>query len=297
LTDIGRVFYKLYLMGIVLFSYRHSFHAGNHADVLKHLTQLALLNSLKQKSKPFSYFDTHAGAGIYDLKSDEAKKTGEHQQGIGRIIGKQVSSSLTKQYLDLVGHYYDRDLYPGSPTLALSEARAEDKITLMEWHNTEIGHLKRHLSRHKNVGVHHRDGFEGLLAMLPPKPARGLVLIDPPYERVDEYQQVIDTVAKANKKWPQGIIAVWYPLIIGNKNNAPKLLEGLSRIPCKSQFALEMEVMSKEAERGMYGSGVCIINPPWQIEQELEPAVNELMSYITDNNHICCHLNWLVKED
>ena len=279
-----------------MFSYRHSFHAGNHADVLKHITQLALLNSLKQKSKPFSYIDTHAGAGMYDLTSDEATKTGEHQEGIGRVISKSIESPLVKQYMNLIERYYSHDLYPGSPTIALDEARQGDKIALMEWHNTEIGHLKRHLARHKNVGVHHRDGFEGLLAMLPPTPARGLVLIDPPYERVDEYQKVTDTVTKACKKWPHGIYAVWYPLIIGSKNNAPKLLDGLSKVECKTQFTVEMTVSSKDAERGMYGSGVCIINPPWQLEKTLQPAIEALLPHLADEDAGRCRIEWLVTE-
>jgi 23S rRNA (adenine2030-N6)-methyltransferase len=279
-----------------LFSYRHSFHAGNHADLLKHVTQLALINSLKQKSKPFSYIDTHAGAGLYDLSSEEALKTGEHEDGIGQLIDKKVNSPLLKQYLELTNKYSRHGLYPGSPTITLDEARPEDKITLMEWHNTEIVHLKRHLAKHLNVGVHHRDGFEGLLAMLPPTPARGLVLIDPPYERVDEYQKVVDTVTKACKKWPHGIVAIWYPLIIGNKNNAPQLLDGLSKVPCKNQFALEIEVTSKNAERGMYGSGVCIINPPWQLEKVLAPAIEELLSHITNEGEGRWSISWLVKE-
>lgn len=279
-----------------MFSYKHSFHAGNHADVLKHITQLALFNSLKQKSKPFSYIDTHAGAGLYDLDSAEANKTGEYKEGVGRLVNKNLESPLAMQYLQLIANYHSRNLYPGSPMIALDEVRQADKITLMEWHNTEIGHLKRYLSRHENVGVHHRDGFEGLLAMLPPTPARGLVLIDPPYERVDEYQKVVDTVTKACKKWPHGIMAVWYPLLIGSKNNAPKLLEGLSKVNCKNQFAIEMEVMSKDAERGMYGSGVCIINPPWQLEKALVPAIEELLPHLVSDDQGYCHINWLVKE-
>ncbi|TDF41824.1 23S rRNA (adenine(2030)-N(6))-methyltransferase RlmJ [Alteromonadaceae bacterium M269] len=279
-----------------MFSYRHSFHAGNHADVLKHITQIALLNSLKQKDKPFSYIDTHAGAGIYDLTSEEANKTGEHELGIGRTIHREFRSELVNQYVELSQTFYTDNLYPGSPMIAHQESRVSDKIHLMEWHNTEIGHLKRNLAKFDNVSVHHRDGFEGLLALLPPKPARGLVLIDPPYERIEEYQFVIDGVKKAIKKWPHGIFAIWYPLIIGSKNRAPKLLEGLADIPCKSQFVVEMQVSSDQAERGMYGSGMCVINPPWRSDEVLAEALEELTPVLQEQNAGQWRLNWSVTE-
>ena len=291
-----------------MFSYRHSFHAGNHADVLKHLCQMLLLDKLKIKDKGFVYIDTHSGAGLYDLQSDSAKKTNEYRQGIELLMKYQGNNPHIKQYVELISHYHRHGNYPGSPEIARSLMRAQDKLILMEWHNQEIDNLRHNLLG-KNVAVHHRDGFEGLLAMTPPSLPRGMVLIDPSYEVADEYQKVFDSVTKALKKWSGGIIAIWYPLIAPKEDAdeakfltaskmgmSEQLLQALSAQPFKNMLNIELRVTEKQAGAGMYGSGMAIINAPWQFDEHIKLAVDELQTILGQDSAAKAKVEWLIKE-
>lgn len=291
-----------------MFSYRHSFHAGNHADVLKHLSQMLLLEKLKLKDKGFVYIDTHSGAGLYDLSSEQAQKTNEYQQGITRIADYAGDNKTLNQYLALVNEYQRHQLYPGSPEIARALMRQQDKLILMEWHNHEIDNLRRNLKAN-NVAIHHRDGFEGLLAMTPPALPRGLVLIDPPYEVATEYQQVIDTVTKAYKKFSSGIFAIWYPLIAERSDKDPinsftksktgkseRLLADLAAQPFKNLLRVELCVTDKQQGVGMYGSGLAIINAPWQFDSEIDLALGELSPLLAQSDTASYKVEWLIAE-
>ncbi len=259
-----------------MMSYRHSFHAGNHADVLKHLTQLCLLQRITQKPKPAVYIDTHAGAGRYQLDSAEALKTEEFQSGVGRLKDLQNAPKLVQDYCQLLAPFLEQQQYPGSPEIAMHVMRNDDAVVLMEFHNNEIEVLKNHF-RHRNARIHHRDGFEGLVALCPPKPARGLVLIDPPYEVFGEYQQVLKAVTESVKRWAVGTYAVWYPLLssrAGKKAGQSELLrDSLASLEVKNALSVELEVEANTADAGMYGSGMLILNAPWQTDELLSESL------------------------
>jgi 23S rRNA (adenine2030-N6)-methyltransferase len=291
-----------------VFSYRHSFHAGNHADVLKHIVLMGLIKKLAEKPKGFVCFDTHSGAGLYDLSSENAQKTNEFRQGIERVIGHQSTHPLVQDYQHLVQSYHRHDSYPGSPLIAKELLREQDQLVLMEWHNTEITNLKANV-RGKNVAIHHRDGYEGLVAMTPPSLVRGMVLIDPSYEVAQEYQQVFDTVCKVQRKWSAGVIAIWYPLIAERTNtDSPNssaqskqgksegLLAQLAAQPFKNMLNIELCVTQNADGAGMYGSGLAIINAPWQFDTQIKDVLAELQPVLSQSATGSARVEWLIQD-
>lgn len=282
-----------------MFSYRHSFHAGNHADVFKHICQMLILDKLVIKSKPCVYIDTHSGAGIYDLTSDESSKTDEYRQGIKRLNQYQGDNKIVERYLSIVNQYLALEQYPGSPEIAQNILREFDQSILMEFHNSEIEILKSNM-RNKHVSIHHRDGFEGLIAITPPQPARGLVLIDPPYERVEEYLHVAQCVTKVMKRWSNGIVAIWYPLL-GNRSEqkikaCESMRKSLSEIDVKSTLDVQFCVNTSSEEEGMYGSGMYILNPPWQLDEQLEAVLPELCELLQLQQQGGYSVTWVRSE-
>lgn len=282
-----------------MLSYRHGFHAGNHGDVIKHLCQCLILEKLREKDKAFVYMDTHSGAGIYDLASEESSKTAEHAEGIGKIKGYQGDNQNIIAYLDVVNSYLNQSKYPGSPELARLGTRSQDKLILMELHNSEIKNLKWHL-RGKNLMIHHRDGLEGLVALLPPTPNRGLVLIDPSYELAEDYALVSNALKSAIKKWPTGIYAIWYP-ILGQRarkkhSHCEKMLDEFTQLPVKSCLRAELIVEQDSPEAGMIGSGMAIINVPWQLDSQIQAILPELVNLLGKNQQGQYKVDWLVEE-
>lgn len=281
-----------------MLSYRHGFHAGNHGDVIKHLCQLLILEKLKEKNKPFIYLDTHSGAGIYDLASEESKKTEEHIHGVSKLESYQGDNPAILHYLELLKPYLNDSSYPGSPELARIASREQDKLIFMELHNTEIGNLKRKI-RANNVMIHHRDGLEGLLALLPPKPNRGMVLIDPSYELADDYNLVSKAVTSAVRKWPTGTFAIWYPILgqrsIMKQRRCVTMLEELSLLPVKNLLLAELIVEQDTADSGMIGSGMAIINAPWQFYPKIQSVLSELVEMLGQDRHAKSNLEWKVE--
>ena len=291
-----------------MLSYRHSFHAGNHGDVLKHLCQMLLIDKLKSKDKGFCYFDTHSGAGMYQLNSQESLKTNEFKHGIERLTGHLIQDQAINNYLSLVNGYTEFKQYPGSPEIAKSMLRPQDKMVLMEWHNQEIQNLKSNIGA-KNIAIHHRDGYEGLLALTPPDMQRGIVLIDPSYEVASEYQQVVDTVAAAYKKWHSAIYAIWYPLIsdrktsnstfdssTSKKGKSETMLENLTQHAFKNMLKIELCVTDGEKAGGMYGSGMAIINAPWQLDTQIQKSLQELTPLMAQSDNASYSVDWLIEE-
>ena len=265
-----------------MLSYQHGYHAGNHADILKHLCWQAVINRLKQKNKPFILIDTHGGSGCYSLDSEQANKTGEYKDGVVKLDQFSPQDPLLVDYLAALALYRNNNEYPGSPVLAADLLRTNDALHVMELHPGEFANLKGVLKRHKGQGQihsHFRDGLEGLVALSPPKPNRGAVLIDPPYESRSEYQAVINAVKECLKRWPQAQILIWYPLLsarAGDKaGESEAMCQTLSRL---NHNVLQVELLArdKDADTGMYGSGVCFINPAWQIDTILTNSLTEL---------------------
>jgi 23S rRNA (adenine2030-N6)-methyltransferase len=291
-----------------LLSYRHSFHAGNHGDVLKHICQMLIIEKLKSKDKGFCYFDTHSGAGVYQLNSKESLKTNEFKQGIECLIGHSFQNEAINNYLSLVNAYKEFNQYPGSPEIAKSTLRPQDKLFLMEWHNQEIQNLKSNIGG-KNIAIHHRDGYEGLLALTPPDMQRGMVLIDPSYEVSSEYQKVVDTVVTTYKKWNSAIYVIWYPLIsdrksasvtfdssISKKGKSEAMIESLTQHNFKNLLKIELCVTTNNDAGGMYGSGMLIINAPWKLDVKIKESLQELSPLMAQSNGASYSVDWLIEE-
>lgn len=269
-----------------MLSYRHAFHAGNHADVLKHLTQCVILESLIKKPKPFVYIDTHSGAGAYSLRSEEATKTEEFKSGIATLMAAKVNDPVLSSYQALVEPFYAANHYPGSPAVALEYLRENDKAILIERHNHEVDNLRETVHKLSkdavcsSVAIHHRDGFEALVALTPPTPKRGLVLVDPSYELVSDYRAVSQSLKKANKRWATGIYAIWYPLLAGRANDkslaCDAMLQQLKSMAGEKWLDIRFQLEDPNTATGMYGSGMFVVNPPWQLDSQLEGSLQAL---------------------
>ena len=232
-----------------MLSYRHGYHAGNHGDVLKHICQMLVLEKLCEKNKPFVYIDTHSGAGKYDLNGEQALKTEEFATGVNRVMDYQGNSEVINGYKRLISSYSNEKQYPGSPEIARALSRADDKLILMELHNQEVINLKRNI-KGQGISIHHRDGFEGLKALTPPSPARGMVLIDPPYELAKEYVTLSNTLKQVLNRWQTGIYLIWYPFLsarAGDKFGASeKMIEELSKLPVKNLLNISLSIEGAE---------------------------------------------------
>lgn len=263
-----------------MLSYRHAFHAGNHADVLKHAVLTLVIDYLKQKEKPIWYIDTHAGAGVYALDSSEAKKNAEFKTGIERLLDhrNELPESL-QSYLaaiDALRADVQRG-YPGSPWFAAHLLREQDRLRLFELHPQDHELLKNNFARDRRVSIAQSDGFAGLKALLPPPPRRAVVLIDPPYELKEDYAHVVTALQDALRRFAQGTYIVWYPLLSrAESQRLPKKLADLT-VP---SLRVELKVENPKGEFGMFGSGLFIVNPPWVLHGQLQalmPALQKLL--------------------
>ncbi len=279
-----------------MLSYQHGFHAGNFADVHKHAIQVLLLEALNRKPKPWSYLETHGGAAFYDLTDPQAQKTGEYQWGIEKLwLATSVPKALTG-YLDQIKSVNpDGQLqhYPGSPLIAAQMARESDKLAIMELHPAEYERVKQTFKRDAQVAVHHRDGYEGVLSLMPPKPNRGLVLIDPSYEVKSEYQQTAKYLKKIHALWPNGTFAIWYPILKAGQHK--EMLAEIKRSGIRNIFVSELYVQGSDTER-MFGSGMLLINPPWQLDQTVNATMPWLKQVLAKNGAAEPRSEWLVPE-
>jgi 23S rRNA (adenine2030-N6)-methyltransferase len=278
-----------------LLSYLHSFHAGNHADVLKHTVQTLLLNKLKAKDKPFVYIDTHAGAGRYDLAGTEALKNSEFKGGILKLIQAQDRFPELADYFSSV-QAQDKH-YPGSPGLAADLLRDDDRLILMELHNREVRELRKNLGRDSRVAIHQRDGFEGLIGLVPPKPARGLVLIDPSYEVAEDYDKAFAALTAAGARWPTGIYMLWLPILSRQRDHSRLLRHQLKNSGFSNLLLAELRVREQQEEFGMCGSMLAIANVPWQFDKELRTLLPKLKSVLGEDGAANCRVEWLIEGD
>lgn len=253
-------------------NYRHSYHAGNFADVFKHVLLVMLIEALKQKPKPFAILDTHAGAGIYDLNDETSQKTGEWIGGIGRLAAPGILPPAVSRYLNVVracqltGGPGTR-LYPGSPWLARQLLRQEDRLACCELHPEPLASLEAIFGKDRQVGIHRLDGFTGLKALLPPPERRGVVLIDPPYEQEQETGAVLNGLKAAQQRWPTGIYAIWYP--VTPRAQHERFLKQLKASGIRRIYRAELDI-GAAASGTMTGNGMVVIRPPWQFDREVE---------------------------
>lgn len=314
-----------------MLSYRHGYHAGNHADILKHMTLCVLLRSLLQKDKPFTLIDTHAGAGMYDLSSTFAQKNVEYTTGLSKIINNPQLLKLVPEFYQVVtaanqnqrssfkaqgsetkidaessvdsevrlfgntGRIeldVDLDklqqrleagqlLYPGSPFFEAYLSRRSDTVFLSDLHTSEFESLRELFKRQRKVHIELQDGLASLKALLPPIKKRGLILIDPSYEMKSDYRAVVKAVKEGHARFNQGIFAVWYPVLSRLQDHSKNLVQELRRLNLPL-LQVELCVEAQQEDFGMCGSGMLIVNYPYQIEQTLEPIVGELYAKLCD---------------
>jgi 23S rRNA (adenine2030-N6)-methyltransferase len=254
-----------------MLSYRHAFHAGNHADVLKHLVLTLVLRHMNQKDKPYRLVDTHAGAGGYSLEGRYAQKKGEFEQGIGRLWPRDDLPPAIADYVELVRRFNpDGGLsqYPGSPAIAQMLLRAQDQLRMFELHPTDHRILAAYLGQVKGAEVRNADGFDGLKSMLPPPTRRGVVLIDPSYEGHHDYGRVVATLRDALARFADGVYMVWYPQV--QKVEAAELPRRLEALAPKGWLHARLTVQEPDTQGfGLAGSGVFILNPPYTLHAEL----------------------------
>ncbi|ELO1813162.1 23S rRNA (adenine(2030)-N(6))-methyltransferase RlmJ [Vibrio fluvialis] len=279
-----------------MLSYRHSFHAGNHADVVKHIVQSLILSSLQKKDKPFVYHDTHSGVGRYDLTHEWSEKTGEYKQGIARLWQQTEVPEDIHSYLDAIKALNDDGelrYYPGSPRVARAHLRSHDRMVLTELHPSDYPLLEQEFHRDRQVAIFKEDGFARLKGSLPPKERRGLVLIDPPYELAKEYRDVVQAIAQSYKRWATGIYAIWYPVV--NRCDIDDMIEGLQGLGIRKILQIELGVSPDTNERGMTASGMIVINPPWKLESQMQsilPFLKEAIAPATGHYKV----EWIVPE-
>lgn len=269
-----------------MLAYRHAFHAGNHADVLKHTVLLQLLQHLQQKEKGLRIVDTHAGAGLYALDGPEAQKKGEFHQGIGRLWDAPAAPAAVAGYLQQVRALNpDGRLrrYPGSPWLAQAALRPQDQLCLFELHPAEQRALQALLGGRRRIELRTQDGFAGLKALLPPPTRRALVLIDPSYEGHGDYGRVLQTVAEGLRRFAQGVFMVWYPIV--RKAGAAALLQGLKALARQGWLHAWLSVQPTDAQGfGLAGSGVLVINPPHTLHARLQDALPWLQQQLAQHD-------------
>ncbi|HEX7046208.1 MAG TPA: 23S rRNA (adenine(2030)-N(6))-methyltransferase RlmJ [Gammaproteobacteria bacterium] len=254
-----------------MLSYRHAFHAGNFADVHKHAAWLLGIRHLLKKTSPFCLLDAYAGAGEYELGSEAARKTGEWENGIGRLLAAADLPPALVAYRDAILAFNDGNpiaRYPGSPLLAASILREQDRLVCLELHPSDYPTLKNRLVRDARIHVHKRDAREGLPALVPPPEKRGLVLIDPAYEQAVEYSDVPRAILAALARWPAGSYLLWYPLLAGNPH--VPMLAALETGAIQKMLIHEL-LLFHEAP-GLRGSGLAWINPPWRADAALDEA-------------------------
>ena len=268
-------------------NYQHSYHAGNFADVVKHVLLLQLLEMMSAKPKPYYILDAYGGRGLYSLASDEAKKTGEAIHGITKLLAQDNSQApqAVQTYLQDIGYakkLYDKHVYPGSPWFIAhhiekqQDAHPEinNRAEAFEWKASEFDALNYQLHQ-LPIGVQHRNAYEGILAVLPPQEKRGLILIDPPFEQEHrDFSALVDLLVKAHKKWSTGVLALWYPI---KNNDAVELFyKKMKRTEIRRQLVLELNIFPPDLPMGLNGTGMLVINPPWQFDAKAE----EILQYL-----------------
>lgn len=282
--------------------YRHSFHAGNFADVHKHVALLALLAALQKKPKGLLYLDTHAGGGLYDLRGDEARRGGESQSGIERLQNAVPRSDEIQSYLASVAALRGRfdggaHLYPGSPLLAGQALRNVDRGICIETVAQESRQLERTLrdaALSGAVRVEHGDGYERMGGLLPPPERRALVLVDPPYEDSDEYDRILQSLVTALSRFPTGVFAVWFP--VKRQRDCDNWLAKVSRQVTRPLLAAMLWLHPRDSAVALNGSGMLIVNPPWQFDAACAIWQEELRQQLGGEGNSGSEVRWLVHE-
>ena len=276
-----------------MLGYRHIFHAGNHADVLKHAVLTQTLQALLRKEKPFVYIDTHAGAGLYPLDDPRAQRTAEYVAGIARWWEAPVASPALAPLMDILraeNPVGELRRYPGSPAIARHLLRPEDRMVLFELHPADHQTLVEGFGGSAGVRIEQVDAFARLKAYVPPQERRGVVLIDPPYELKSDYAKVVEMIADAHRRWSTGVFLLWYPVL--SKLAAQRFVERLASTGIPRQLCIEYLPFIDDAAANLLGSGMLIINPPFK----LDTALADLAKVLGAGAASHCRVRWTVPE-
>ena len=281
-------------------NYRHAYHAGNFADVVKHIILARILEYLKQKDKAFRVIDTHAGIGLYNLSGTEAGKTGEWQDGVGKVLG----AAMPEKVHDLLAPWINAvrsvnsganlTRYPGSPKLTRMLLRKTDRLSAIEKHPEDVKLLARQFEDDFQVRVIELDGWLAMGAHVPPKEKRGLVLVDPPFEEKGEFDRLVESLQRAHARWPGGIYALWYP--VKDRKAVGDFHKALAATGIRKILATELMVRGFSSGPSLDGSGMIIVNPPFTLEGELKLILPELMKAMRRDERASWWVNWLAGE-
>ncbi|HAC68029.1 MAG TPA: 23S rRNA (adenine(2030)-N(6))-methyltransferase RlmJ [Pseudomonas sp.] len=277
-------------------NYRHAFHAGNHADVFKHATLLRLAALLARKETPFAYLDSHSGVGRYDLAGDQASRTDEWREGIGRLWALESVPAAFVGYREAVAALNTGDAlryYPGSPELMRQALRPQDRLLLNELHPEDGQLLKENMAGDRRVAVHQKDGWLLPRALLPVPERRALLLIDPPFEKADELERCVKAVQEAIGRMRQTVIALWYP--IKDRRQLRRFYAGLQASGAPKLLSAELLIRAADDPTRLNGSGLAIVNPPWGLEEELRELLPWLAEHLAQGEG-SWRLDWLVAE-
>ncbi len=281
-----------------MLSYRHSFHAGNHADVLKHIVLMLILENLKQKEKGFYYLDTHSGVGLYRLLSAQAQKNAEFETGIAKLWERDDLPEIVKSYINIIKkvNHNKSQLreYAGSPLIAAQMLREQDRALFVELHPNDYPLLCQNFKSYSNVTTKQSDGFQQIKATFPPKERRGVVLIDPPYELKEDYQRVVTAIVEGYKRFATGIYAIWYPVV--RRADIKKMVKALEATAIRKVLQIELAVRPDSDQRGMTASGMIVINPPWQLEKQMQEVLPYLNRVLTPEGTGHWYLTWITPE-
>jgi len=268
-----------------MLSYRHGYHAGNAADVLKHFILIYVLDYIKKKDKGFIFIDSHAGAGKYLISDPYMQKNKEYLQGIEKILQLKNDNIFLKKYLDLVksiNFNSDLKIYPGSCFLAARSLRPNDNLYFFELHPKEFLNLKKNFENDSRVIIENRDSYQKLKKLLPPKEKRAVILIDPSYELKDEYEKVLEILSDCYKKFPLGVYIIWYP-VLKNKKSEKFIFNVLKK---KYKNLSHVEMITDNLNNGMQGSGLFILNCPWSIENDIKKSLETIFDCLKKNNNV-----------
>lgn len=280
-----------------MLSYRHAYHAGLHADAFKHLVLVLLARSLRQKDKPFFYLDTHAGAGLYDLTSEMAQQNREFESGIGRLWREDAAPEPVMTYLEIVRSFNRGNrlkVYPGSPIFVRKSLRPQDRMVLCELHPKDCRSLASSFASDGQVRVETMDGYQSLKVFLPPKERRGLVHIDPAFERKDERRLLLEALQEAYRRWATGIYAIWYP--IQDRLTTDDFLRRLARSGIRRILFAELSILDQDETKRLTGSGMVIVNPPWHLDEVLRTVLPWLWDRLSVEGQGRYRIEWLVGE-
>ncbi|MFT5576079.1 MAG: 23S rRNA (adenine2030-N6)-methyltransferase [Bermanella sp.] len=279
-----------------MFGYRHGFHAGNFADVFKHVILIQLLKALKKKEKPFFVLDSHGGAGRYNLRSAEAQKVGEYREGIGRLWQVAKLAPELKDYQQVIQSFNKtRELlsYPGSPQIIEQFLRKQDRQVVCELNPREHPVLTAAMADSRQTNVLLEDAYKALKSQIPPIEGRGLVFMDPSFEMAGEFQRLQEAAALLKKRWQHGTLAIWYPIL--DREPSARFHKALKKLDIANLLCVELGITEYGSARGMHGCGMVIVNPPWQLDTTLERVLPQLQRYLAPGDAGQIRLEWFSR--